>query len=97
MCPDTPLPSSAADEVGMILGDAAVVNGFYCAAVANRLDRHRLAIVAAQSVAGFQKISRRPALVPHVERVFRRGSDRSPAHLNMPDPAGRDNQLTFSM
>ena len=63
MCPDTPLPVCAADEVGMILGDAAVVNGFYCAAVANRLDSHRLAIVAAQTVAGFQEISRRPALV----------------------------------
>ena len=97
MCPYTPLPGSAADEVGMILGDTAIVNGFYCAAVANRLDRHRLAIVATQTVADLQKISRRPALVPHVERVFRRGSDCSPVHLNMPDPAGRDNQLTFTM
>src|SRR5581483_7265493 len=89
MCPDAEPPLGAADEVSMIIRHPQVVDGLVLAGIQQILDRHPLAVVAQEPVAGRHLAGTHPALVIHEERVLRRGADHLAADLKVEDATRR--------
>jgi hypothetical protein len=91
MRPDAEAPPFIADEVGMIVGDAAVVDGLVLAGVEALLHGDGVAIPCAEQVARLEQTGICPVLAHESEQMFTGGADQLAAkgllHLNPPPPS----------
>jgi hypothetical protein len=72
MHPNAESPQAAADEVGVVVGDAEVIDGVGFARIEQVFDRQPLAVFAGKQIADFQFACGGPAFVFDIERVFGR-------------------------
>jgi len=84
MCPDGDGPLVGADEVGVGVRDAEVVDGCEQVRVGERFDGKPRTVERRELVAGLQLAGRRPAAVADVERMLCRGRDYPPRNPSDP-------------
>jgi len=82
------------DEVGMVVGDADVVDAAPLARVSDRLDDRRAAVLQQQPVALGQAIRLRPDAVPE-ERMLGRGPDRPARDPQLPQEKSADRRHSY--
>ena len=88
MRPEREAPGLVADEVGMIIGNAEVVNLRVAARRADGADRDtRARVQAGDAVADSQFTGRGPALAPAVEGMLAGRADNLALHMKVQDAA----------
>ena len=83
MGPDAEAPRGVADEVGVVVADAEVVNRFDFATVGHAFDRQILLILRLEQVAGLQELRGHPPLIFHIKRMLGRGADDPATHMQI--------------